>query len=148
MRCKKAIIESKTTGITKSALLLMLVAMLSMALAACGQDGGETSGSGGSSAAPGSSSSATEEQGTSGEQVNPEVKEGSGMYTGQADPHTIEITIDGQAAAFQLGEGMDSEVAELEEQTPVDFTYMEKVIEGEAELKQLILLSIQPSASK
>lgn len=147
MRCKKAI-ESKTTGIMKSALLLMLVAMLSMALAACSQDGGETSGSGGSSAAPGSSSSAVEEQGTNGEQVNPEVKEGSGIYTGQADPHTIEITMDGQAAAFQLGEGMDSEVAKLEEQTPVDFTYMEKAIKGEVELKQLILLSIQPSAAK
>ncbi|WP_211747481.1 hypothetical protein [Paenibacillus sp. Marseille-Q4541] len=144
MKMKKELRELTTRNrITKIGLLL-LIAMLSLTLAACGQDANETSGQ---ASIPGTSSGSS---GTSVEPTEPdtEVKEGSGVYTGQADPHTIEITINGQATAFQLGEGMDTEIANLEEQTPVDFTYEEKAIEGEADLKQLILLSIKPSVSK
>lgn len=80
------------------------------------------------------------------EQV-PSVKEGTGTYTGQADPHTVEIVVDGKPTAFQLGDGLDQAVADLQEQDPVQFKYEEKAIEGEDTLKQLVLTEIKKSDS-
>ncbi|OZB98274.1 hypothetical protein [Paenibacillus sp. XY044] len=80
------------------------------------------------------------------EQV-PSVKEGTGTYTGQADPHTVEIVVDGKPTAFQLGEGLDQAVADLQEQDHVQFKYEEKAIEGEDTLKQLVLIEIKKSDS-
>lgn len=80
------------------------------------------------------------------EQV-PTVKEGTGTYTGQADPHTVEIVVDGKPTAFQLGDGLDQAVADLQEQDQVQFKYEEKAIEGEDTLKQLVLTEIKKSDS-
>lgn len=76
------------------------------------------------------------------EQV-PSVKEGTGTYTGQADPHTVEIVVDGKPTAFQLGDGLDQTVADLQEQDHVQFKYEEKAIEGEDTLKQLVLTELK-----
>lgn len=77
----------------------------------------------------------------------PTVKEGTGTYTGQADPHTVEIVVDGKPTAFQLSDGLDQAIADLQEQDQVQFKYEEKAIEGEDTLKQLVLTEIKKSDS-
>ncbi|MDP4098276.1 hypothetical protein OIN60_16075 [Paenibacillus sp. P96] len=57
---------------------------------------------------------------------------GTGVYNGQADPHTVEIEMDGKPLAFQLGEGVDAQIAPLKEGDAVSFEYTEEPIEGEA----------------
>ncbi|WP_226002726.1 hypothetical protein [Paenibacillus sp. BJ-4] len=73
----------------------------------------------------------------------PEVKQGTGVYNGAADPHTVEIEMNGEAQSFQLGDGLDTVIAELKEGDTVAFEYNEKAVEGDATAKQLILTKIQ-----
>ncbi|AET61934.1 hypothetical protein HPL003_26090 [Paenibacillus terrae HPL-003] len=75
--------------------------------------------------------------------AEPEVKQGTGVYNGAADPHTVEIEIKGEAQSFQLGEGLDTVVAGLKEGDSVSFEYNEQAVEGDATAKQLILTKIQ-----
>ncbi|WP_068501735.1 hypothetical protein [Paenibacillus kribbensis] len=75
--------------------------------------------------------------------AEPEVKQGTGVYNGAADPHTVEIEVNGEAQSFQLGDGLDKVVAGLEEGDSVSFEYSEKAVEGDATAKQLILTKIQ-----
>lgn len=75
--------------------------------------------------------------------AEPEAKKGTGVYNGAADPHTVEIETNGEAQSFQLGDGLDTVVAGLEEGDSVAFEYNEKAVEGDATAKQLILTKIQ-----
>lgn len=75
-----------------------------------------------------------------------EVKEARGTLTGLADPHTVEIVIDGKPTAFQLGEGMQAAIAEVEENSVLEFRYEERPIEGQDSLQQLVLIEIISSA--
>ncbi|WP_179033016.1 hypothetical protein [Paenibacillus kribbensis] len=120
---------------TFSIILLTVVAVL--ALSACG-----TKPQTHNTAPQGADQSQTQQP-----QVNPvaepEVKQGTGVYNGAADPHTVEIEINGEAQSFQLGEGLDTVVAGLEEGDSVSFEYSEKAVEGDTTAKQLILTKIQ-----
>lgn len=71
----------------------------------------------------------------------PETLTGTGVYNGQSDPHTVEIEMDGKATAFQLGEGVDAEIAQLNEGDAVSFEYIEEPIAGDT-TKQLTLTKI------
>ncbi|MFB5681162.1 hypothetical protein ACE3NQ_09590 [Paenibacillus terreus] len=71
----------------------------------------------------------------------PETHTGTGVYNGQADPHTVEIEVDGEPTAYQLGEGVDAEVAQLNEGDAVSFEYTEEPIEGDT-AKQLTITKI------
>ncbi|MCM3129108.1 hypothetical protein ACFQ3J_08300 [Paenibacillus provencensis] len=75
-----------------------------------------------------------------------EVKEAKGTLTGLADPHTVEIVIDGEPTAFQLGEGMQAAIAEVGENSVLEFKYEERPIEGEDTLQQRVLIEIISSA--
>lgn len=75
------------------------------------------------------------------------MKEGTGTFTGLADPHTVEIIMDGNAAAFQLGEGMDQAASGLQQGDQVSFKYEEKAIEGNSGAQQLVLTEITKTAS-
>lgn len=80
------------------------------------------------------------------ESPNAETKQGHGVFVGLADSHTVEITVDGQGAAYQLGEGMDEVVASLKEGDAVTFNYTEAAIEGDATAKLLTITKIEKSA--
>ncbi|MFC5648316.1 hypothetical protein ACFPYJ_04120 [Paenibacillus solisilvae] len=70
-------------------------------------------------------------------------KQGKGTYIGQADTNSIEIkTSDGTSTVYQIDDKMFEKVNQLEENTPVTYTYMEKEISGE-KIKQLWLTSIK-----
>ncbi|APQ60514.1 hypothetical protein PPOLYM_01736 [Paenibacillus polymyxa] len=123
---------------TFSIILLTVVAVL--ALSACG-----TKPQTNNTAPQGSDQPQTQQQ----PQVKPEpiaepeVKKGTGVYNGAADPHTVEIETNGEAQSFQLGEGLDTVIAGLKEGDTVAFEYNEKAVEGDATAKQLTLTKIQ-----
>lgn len=77
-----------------------------------------------------------------------ESKQGEGEFVGLADSHTVEITVDGEAAAYQLGEGMDSAVDGLKEGDKVSFEYTEAAIEGDSTAKVLTITKIEKLADK
>ncbi|MEK3881965.1 hypothetical protein [Paenibacillus sp. PL2-23] len=66
-----------------------------------------------------------------------------GVYTGQIDSHSIEITINGIAAAYQFPGDMTAAIEALPADSPVTFQYTEKIIEGEDKLKQLWLVKVE-----
>ncbi|GIO29475.1 MULTISPECIES: hypothetical protein [Paenibacillus] len=77
----------------------------------------------------------------------PVVKQGQGSFTGLADPHTVEIIVDGSPMAFQFGEKLKSAVEAIAPDQQVEFKYEEKAIEGDASLKQLVLTEISKAGS-
>ncbi|MDP1509201.1 hypothetical protein L8C07_01860 [Paenibacillus sp. CMAA1739] len=122
---------------TFSILLLTVVAVL--ALSACG-----TKPQTNNNTPQGANQPQTQQPQATPEQVaEPQVKKGTGVYNGAADPHTVEIEINGEAQSFQLGEGLDTVIAGLKEGDPVAFEYNEKAVEGDATAKQLTLTKIQ-----
>ncbi|MGO4889075.1 BsuPI-related putative proteinase inhibitor [Anaerobacillus sp. MEB173] len=54
---------------------------------------------------------------------------GVGLYVGQADPHTIEVELDGIPTAFQLTEHAQEQLVELEEGSEITFIYTDTEIE-------------------
>ncbi|MBU9705625.1 hypothetical protein KSP24_01635 [Paenibacillus sp. AK121] len=122
---------------TFSIILLTVVAVL--ALSACG-----TKPQTNNNAPQGADQPQTQQpQATPDPVAEPQVKKGTGVYNGAADPHTVEIETNGEAQSFQLGEGLDTVIAGLKEGDPVAFEYTEKVVEGDATAKQLTLTKIQ-----
>ncbi|CAH0120191.1 MULTISPECIES: hypothetical protein [unclassified Paenibacillus] len=83
-------------------------------------------------------------------QTNPdgtdnETKQGSGSYTGQIDNHSVEIIVNGEPTSFQLSEGMDAVLEQLNKDDAVTFEYYEKAIEGDDTVKQRILTKLEKS---
>jgi len=72
----------------------------------------------------------------------PAVKQGKGSITGLADSHTVEIIVDGKPMAFQFDEKLKPAVEAMKPDEQVKFKYEEKAIEGDATLKQLVLTEI------
>ncbi|MNI21144.1 hypothetical protein D3C73_746500 [compost metagenome] len=70
------------------------------------------------------------------------VKKGTGTYVGQADPHTVEITVNQNATAFQLDENTMDQVKTLKQNDAVQFEYTEKAVPGDNKVKQLTLTKI------
>jgi hypothetical protein len=75
-----------------------------------------------------------------------ETKQGNGVFVGLADSHTVEITVNDEAAAYQLGEGTDEAVNALKEGDAVTFEYTETAIEGDATAKLLTITKIGKAA--
>lgn len=74
-----------------------------------------------------------------------ETKQGSGSYTGQIDNHSVEIIVNGEPTSFQLSEGMDAVLEQLNKDDAVTFEYYEKAIEGDDTVKQRILTKLEKS---
>lgn len=71
------------------------------------------------------------------------VKVSEGSYSGLIDSHSIEIVTASGAIALQVTEKDMSTLEALPEAAKVKFEYMEKAIEGEADLKQNWLVKIE-----
>ncbi|RSK25671.1 hypothetical protein EJF36_01445 [Bacillus sp. HMF5848] len=54
---------------------------------------------------------------------------GTGIYNGQADPHTIEIQVDDSPQAFQLSDAAKEQLSEIEEADEIKFLYTKSDIE-------------------
>lgn len=51
---------------------------------------------------------------------------GSGQYVGQMDPHTIEVSVDGNKTAFQLSDEAINQLTTIKEGDQISFIYSEK----------------------
>lgn len=76
------------------------------------------------------------------EEPKVEIKQGTGTYVGQIDNNSIEIETADGPTAFRLDEAMDQVISKLQGNESVSFEYWEQPIEGEEELKQLILTKL------
>ncbi|MDO3412569.1 hypothetical protein QWJ34_22580 [Saccharibacillus sp. CPCC 101409] len=59
-----------------------------------------------------------------------EVITATGEYNGQADPHTIEINVDGTPTSFQLTTAAEAQIGDLNEGDTIEFQYVEHPVEG------------------
>lgn len=74
-----------------------------------------------------------------------EVREGSGFYVGQVDPHSIEIDVDGTPTVFQLGEGIADVLDGLHPNDPVSFKFTEQPVESDPSVKVLTIIELARS---
>ena len=74
-----------------------------------------------------------------------DVIEAEGILTGWADPHTIEIRVDGEAMSFQVSEDLQKSLDDIDDEDSVRFKYVEKILD--ASTKQLVLTEITKIAS-
>lgn len=74
-----------------------------------------------------------------------DVIEASGILTGWADPHTVEIRVNDKAMSFQVGEDMQKLMDDLDDEDTVQFKYVEKTIDSS--IKQRVLTEITKVAS-
>ena len=68
---------------------------------------------------------------------NPSRLTGTGVLVGQMDPHSVEITVEGKATAFQLSEEAQQQLPLVKDGDTVTFNYTTKVIEGDLEQKTI-----------
>lgn len=112
---------------------VVLITMLVLTLAACGQNGAS-----GPSTEPG-----VDQENNRPTEPEVIVKEASGTFSGLADSHTIEVILEnGEAGAYQFNESLMEDISILQENDMVSLKYEEKPIEGEDTLKQLVLIEI------
>jgi hypothetical protein len=64
-------------------------------------------------------------QGTASNKVPPEIIDAAGIYVGQIDSNSIEITIDGTAGAYRYEESLKPVIEALAKDNRVAFTYYE-----------------------
>lgn len=136
----------KTTG-------WMGMILLVIALTACAGNDSETGMNAG-----GEANANQTETGNNSEQTNTdnnapddtagETKQGTGTFVGFIDNHSAEIEMDGAPAAFQMDETLSAAAQSLEQGTPVSFEYVERPVEGDATLKQLILTKLEAAPAK
>lgn len=70
------------------------------------------------------------------------VLKGTGVYVGQIDGHSIEIQTKEGPTTFEISEGMESVLEKLNENDHVAFEYTEKSVNGDATIKQRVLLKL------
>lgn len=77
------------------------------------------------------------------EQPDSDLISAEGVYTGQIDSNSIEITTASGAAAYQFHEDMTSVIEKLPDNAKIKFKYTEKVVDSGTDLKQLWLTEIE-----
>ncbi|MGG4340245.1 hypothetical protein [Paenibacillus lautus] len=117
---------------------LTTAAMLLMAITACGGEDPTSQ----PPANPNPIEDNVKEPVEPGEEPKYEIKQGTGTYVGQIDNNSVEIETAEGPTAFRLSEGMDQVISKLQGDESVSYEYWEQPIEGEEELKQLILTKL------
>lgn len=82
------------------------------------------------------------------EQAEENIIEETAIYTGLADPHTAEFKIDGEAAAFQLEEGLMEQLAHWRSGTQVELRYTIKTFDNLPDVRQLVLHEVEMTDKK
>ncbi|RRJ67025.1 hypothetical protein EHV15_31945 [Paenibacillus oralis] len=121
---------------------IVTVSLLAISLAACsgkpanpGNPGNEGNGSAGNQVQENNGSQTTPEQAS-------ETKQAVGTFVGLIDNHSVEIKLNGVPTAFQMDETLSAAAQEIAEGTAVEFEYVEKAIEGDPSVKQLVLTKL------
>ncbi|MBB6633552.1 hypothetical protein [Cohnella thailandensis] len=70
--------------------------------------------------------------------------EGSGVYNGQVDNHSIEVEFNGEPTVFQIDSDVSEKISDWNEGIKVKFEYTEESIDsGGQTLKQLTIVAIE-----
>ena len=101
-----------------------------------------------SSPTPVPTESASTQEPAKTEDAIPQVIKGTGVYVGQIDNHSIEITTEEGSTAFELGEGTESALEALKTDDPVVFEYVEKSVPGDDTVKQRVISKISLATDK
>ncbi|MBW4083826.1 hypothetical protein [Paenibacillus sp. S150] len=72
--------------------------------------------------------------------------QGTGIYVGQIDNHSVEIKTEEGATAFELGAGLEKAPDALSMDDPVVFEYVERSVEGDSSVVQRVLSKLERSA--
>ncbi|MCQ4086348.1 hypothetical protein [Saccharibacillus sp. JS10] len=75
-----------------------------------------------------------------------QVIQAMGTYNGQADPHTIEVEVDGMPTSFQISEDTASQLQDLKEGDAVTIEYVQQKVEG-SDVPVLQIQTITPGGS-
>lgn len=123
---------------------IVTVSLLAISLAAC-------SGKPANPGNPGNGSAGNQVQENSGSQTTPEqaseTKQAVGTFVGLIDNHSVEIKLNGEPTAFQMDETLSAAAQEIAEGTAVEFEYVEKAVEGDPSVKQLVLTKLSAAAA-
>lgn len=129
-------------------LLIMGAVALALALtaAACSNDNNgnndPTASPGPSATSSPSSAPETDNPSASPEQSGPQ----TGVYVGQLDGHSIEITTDAGPVVYQVSPEFADKVSPWDKDTPVTYEYREEIIDNDGdEIKQLVITAIDKS---
>ncbi|MFD0588581.1 hypothetical protein ACFQZE_11250 [Paenibacillus sp. GCM10027627] len=151
-------LTNKKRSKTLAAGALLIAVMLTTS--ACGANATEKSGNGGPSESPAPTVQPTDNlpddngivepgtptsDNTSGGQATPDSSpiSAEGVYSGQIDSSSIEITVDGVASAYRIPEELGSVIESLPSDAKVKFEYIEKTVDSETDVKQLLLTKIE-----
>jgi hypothetical protein len=88
----------------------------------------------------------TNNDGVTEEPANDPVLTGEGTFNGLMDSHSIEIETAAGAIALQITEELAAKINGIPSDAKVKFEYTEKAVEGDAELKQNWLVSIEEAS--
>ncbi|MNB99052.1 hypothetical protein D3C76_422210 [compost metagenome] len=133
--------------------VLAATAVLMLAITACG--GNTPAGAPGepssttspspaeSTASPSPSPSA---QPSSSPSEETQVIQGTGIYVGQIDNHSVEIKTEEGATSFELGAGLENAPEALSMDDPVVFEYVERSVGGDATVVQRVLSKLEKAA--
>lgn len=135
-----------TARIRRRAALLAAMLAAATALAACADNdrnagnGGRQNGGTAQNEAPAQNDGGGGREDDGGQA---ELKEGSGIYIGQIDSHSVEIEVGGTPVAFRLGPGVADALEGINPNDPVRFIYMEQPVEGDDTLKVLTITELE-----
>ncbi len=129
------------------------VILLALSLTACAGNGSKAGPNAGGETnenqpAPGNNGGQTDPSNDTPDNTAGETKQGKGTFVGLIDNHSAEIELDGTPTAFQLDETLGAMAQNLEQGTPVSIEYVERAVEGDATLKQLVLTKLELAPAK
>ncbi len=127
--------------------------LLAISLTACTGNGSEPGLNAGGEAngnpsAPGNNGGETDPSSDTPDKDASETKQGNGTFVGLIDNHSAEIELEGTPTAFQLDETLSAMAQNLEQGTSVSIEYVERAVEGDATLKQLVLTKLEVAPAK
>jgi hypothetical protein len=131
-----------TTRFKIRTVLLAAALAAVMAMAACADNGGNGESGGARNGGSSRNGMPSQDDGKTEDGTQAELREGSGVYIGQIDPHSIEIEAGGTPIVFQLGEGVADALDGVNPNDPVKFKYTEQPVEGDDTLKVLTITEL------
>lgn len=133
--------------------VLAAIAVLMLAITACGGNTpAEAPGEPSPTASPSPAESAASPspspaaQPSSSPAEESQVIQGTGIYVGQIDNHSVEIKTEEGATSFELGTGLEEAPEALSMDDPVVFEYVERSVEGDSSVLQRVLSKLEKSA--
>ncbi|PZD96279.1 hypothetical protein DNH61_08755 [Paenibacillus sambharensis] len=118
-------------------MIMGVTMLLAVSLSACSGDNKETAPAANNGSSQNTPAPAEQPAEQPDEQAGEDtVLQGSGIYNGQQDSHSIEIETEDGPNTYEIAEGMEEVLTELSEGDKVKFEYTELTVQGSESVKQ------------